>query len=360
MNDIAKSFVSEGRLISEDSLKERLIRLVTSWEAILALLFILEFVFFSFNAPYFLDSFNLLNASFSYTEKSILALSMVFVIICGDIDISVASIIALSSLAIGWLASIGVESIWLLILAGIAVGALAGAFNGLLITMIGIPAIAITLGTQSLFRGICNIVLQNKAYTEFPEDFAYLGQGYISDNISFLQDIPFELVCYLILAVIIGFVLHYTGYGRKLYAIGNCTSTAIFSGIKVQRIRFYNFMLNGVFSGIVAVFLTSRIGSARPNMALNFEMESITLVVLGGVSILGGRGNIIGVLIASFLIGYLRYGMGIMKIPGKYMIITTGILLIGAVLLPGILDKIKEGRKLRRQQKEIDAERSGN
>ncbi len=355
MNDIAKSFVSEGRLISEDSLKERLIRLVTSWEAILALLFIIEFVFFSFNAPYFLDSFNLLNASFSYTEKSILALSMVFVIICGDIDISVASIIALSSLAIGWLASIGVESIGVLILAGIVVGALAGALNGLLITMIGIPAIAITLGTQSLFRGICNIVLQNKAYTEFPDDFAYLGQGYLLNT-----DIPFELVFYLILAVIIGFVLHYTGFGRKLYAIGNCTSTAIFSGIKVQRIRFYNFMLNGVFSGIVAVFLTSRIGSARPNMALNYEMESITLVVLGGVSILGGRGNIIGVLIASFLIGYLRYGMGIMRIPGKYMIITTGFLLIGAVLLPGILDKIKESRKLRRQQKEIDAERSGN
>ncbi len=352
MNEMSNALVSEGRLISENSLKERLIRGLTSWEAILGIILIIEFVYFSFEAPYFFDSFNLLNASFSFTEKSILALSMIFVIICGDIDISVASIVALSSIVIGYTASIGADP-WVMVVCGVAVGAAAGAVNGLLITTIGIPAIAITLGTQSVFRGICQIVLKNKAYTEFPEDFAYLGQGYIFDS-----DVPFELIVYLFLAICIGFVLHYTGYGRKLYAIGNCTSTAVFSGIKVQRIRFYNFMLNGMFSGIVAVFLTSRIGSARPNMATNWEMDCITLVVLGGVSIMGGRGNIIGVLIASFLLGYLKYGMGIMSISGKVMIITTGFLLIGAVLLPGMLDKVKENRKLRRQQKELDAQRN--
>ena len=348
--DTANTLVSQNRLIAENSWRERLIRVVTSWEAILGLILVLEFVYFSVETPYFLDSFNLLNASFNFVEKSIIALSMIFVIICGDIDISVASIVALSSMVIGYAAKMGADP-WLMILCGLAVGTAAGALNGVLITMVGIPAIAITLGTQSLFRGICHIVLQNKAYTEFPEAFSYFGQGYIFDS-----DVPFELIAYIFLAIIIGFVLHFTGYGRKLYAIGNCKNTAIFSGIKVERIRFTNFMLNGFFSGIVAVFITSRISSARPNMATNFDLDSITLVVLGGVSIMGGKGNIVGVVLASFLLGYLKYGMGIMSISGKVMIITTGFLLVGAVLLPGMLDKIKENRKLRRQQREIDAQ----
>ncbi len=349
MNTV-NTLVSENRLIAENSWKERLIRSLTSWEAILGLLLVVEFIYFSVETPYFFDSFNLLNASFNFVEKSILALSMIFVIICGDIDISVASIIALSSMVIGYVASLGADP-WVMVICGIAVGAAAGALNGLLITLVGIPAIAITLGTQSLFRGISTIVLQDKAYTDFPESFSYFGQGYIFDS-----DVPFELIAYIFLVIIIGFVLHFTGYGRKLYAIGNCKSTAVFSGIKVNKIRFINFMLNGVFSGIVAIFITSRISSARPNMATNFDLESITLVVLGGVSIMGGRGNIIGVLIASFLLGYLKYGMGIMSISGRVMVITTGFLLIGAVLLPGLLDKVKENRKLRRQQREIDAQ----
>ncbi len=349
MNTV-NTLVSENRLIAENSWKERLIRSLTSWEAILGLLLVVEFIYFSVETPYFFDSFNLLNASFNFVEKSILALSMIFVIICGDIDISVASIIALSSMVIGYVASLGADP-WIMVICGIAVGAAAGALNGLLITLVGIPAIAITLGTQSLFRGISTIVLQDKAYTDFPESFSYFGQGYIFDS-----DVPFELIAYIFLVIIIGFVLHFTGYGRKLYAIGNCKSTAVFSGIKVNKIRFINFMLNGVFSGIVAIFITSRISSARPNMATNFDLESITLVVLGGVSIMGGRGNIIGVLIASFLLGYLKYGMGIMSISGRVMVITTGFLLIGAVLLPGLLDKVKENRKLRRQQREIDAQ----
>ena len=346
----AETLVNQNRLIAENSFKERFIRLITTWEAILGVIFCGVFIYFSEATPYFFDSFNLLNASFSFSEKSILALSMVFVIICGDIDISVASIIALSSMVIGYMASIGADT-WTMIVAGLLVGIAAGAFNGLLITLIGIPAIAITLGTQSVFRGICQIVLKNKAYTEFTEDFSYFGQGYIGES-----DVPFELVLYLILLIIIGFILHFTGYGRKLYAIGNSKSTAIFSGIKVQKIRFINFTLNGLFAGIVAVLLTSRISSARPNMATNWELDSITLVILGGVSIMGGRGNIIGVLIASFLLGYLKYGMGIMNISGKVMIITTGFLLVGAVLIPGLLDRVKEIRKLRKQQSEIEAQ----
>ena len=116
--------------------------------------------------------------------------------------------------------------------------------------------------------------------------------------------IPMELVVFILLAAIMGFVLHKTTYGRKLYAIGNSTSAARFSGVPVKRMRLINFVLNGLFAGIAAILLTSRIGSTRPNIALNFELEAITLVVLGGVAITGGKGNIFGVILAVFLLGY--------------------------------------------------------
>lgn len=341
----AKSpLMGSGRLIDENSFKERMIVLFTKWETLLALLFVLEIVVFSNITPYFLDYFNLMNASFTFMEKAVMALPMIFVIMSGDIDISIASIIALVSFAMGYAAEAGVDTSGL-ILIGLTVGMIAGMFNGFFITRLGMPAIAVTLATQSLFRGISQAVLEDHAYTTYPESFAYFGQGYVGDTL-----IPFELVLFLALTVIMGFILHKTTYGRQLYAIGNSKSAARFAGIHVDRVRFINFTLNGLFCGIAAILLTSRIGSTRPNIALNWDIETITLVVLGGVSIMGGRGTVPGVTVAIFLLGYLKFGMGLLNISAKIMIITTGVLLIIAVLLPNFLDLVKAKRKLRLQQ----------
>ena len=340
------SLVDSSRLINETSLKERLGNLIIQWEVILVLMFIFEVVLFTNITPYFLDYFNLMNATFTFMEKAILALPMIFVIMSGDIDISVAAIIALCSFAMGYASSVGVETAGLVVI-GLSVGIAAGAFNGFFITGFGMPAIAVTLATSSLFRGISQAVLEDQAYTKYPESFAYFGQGYVGESL-----VPFELLLFLILAAVMGFILHKTTYGRKLYAIGNSKSAARFSGIRVDRIRMINFILNGLFAGISAILLTSRIGSTRPNIALGFELEAITLVVLGGVSITGGKGNIFGVILAVFFIGYLKFGMGLMMLSAKVMIITTGLLLIVAVLLPGLLDAIKGRRKLARQQQQ--------
>ncbi len=341
---VGKSLVDKTRLVNEDGLKSRVISLVTKWEFILFILLLLEVIIFSNLTPYFLNTFNLLNTTFTFSEKAILALPMIFIILSGDIDISVAGIMALCSFAMGYASSQGVGA-GMLVIIGLSVGVAAGLFNGLLVTGLDMPAIAVTLASMTLFRGISQAVLEDQAYTLYPENFGYFGQGYIGESM-----VPFELVLFLILAVIMGFVLHKTTYGRKLYAIGNSSSAAKFSGISVNKVRLTNFVLNGFFAGIAAVLLTSRIGSTRPNIATGFELEVITLVVLGGVSITGGKGNIIGVVLAIFLLGYLKFGMGLLNISAKVMIITTGALLIIAVLIPGFMDSIKSRNKLRRQQ----------
>lgn len=340
-----KTLTSESRLVEENKgLKNGIISVITRWEGILALIIIAMVIVFSNITPYFLDYFNLMNATFTFMEKAILALPMIFVILCGDIDISVAAIIALSSFAMGFGSSMGLGTAEIIII-GVLVGGLAGAFNGLFIIKFGIPPIAVTLASLSLFRGISQAILEDQAFTKYPESFSYFGQGYIKGTL-----IPFELVFFLILAAVFAYVLHKTTYGRKLYAIGNSATAARFSGVSVDRIRFTNFVLNGLFAGVVAVLLTSRIGSTRPNIAQGWELEAITLVVLGGVSITGGKGNIVGVILSIFLIGYLKFGMGLINMSAKVMIITTGFLLILAVLLPTIMDTIKKGNKLRYQR----------
>jgi len=345
-----KNLVSATRLINENSYRERMITIFTQWEVILGFLLLLVFLFFMNITPYFLDGFNLLNTTFTFTEKAIMALPMMFIIMSGDIDISVASIIALCSFAMGYASSMSADTVTL-VLIGLAVGLASGLFDRghayFFITKVGMPSIAVTLATQSIFRGIPQAILGDKAYTKYPASFAYFGQGYVGGS----SLIPFSLVFFLVLAAVMGFVLHKTRYGRKVYAIGNAKEAARFCGVQVNRIRFINFALMGLFSGIAAVLLTSRIGSTRPNIALGYDMEVITLVVLGGVSIAGGKGNLFGVLMAVFLVGYLKYGMGLVNLSAKAMIITTGTLLIVAVLLPGFLNTAKAWRKLRQQQR---------
>ncbi|AEC02854.1 ABC transporter permease [Parasphaerochaeta coccoides] len=347
MSTNEKELVARSRLVDESGLKEQLIRIFTQWEVLLGIIFILMVLFFTGRTPYFLDWFNLMNASFQFSEKAIMALPMVFIIMCGDIDISVASIIALCGFLMGMVADAGGSTVQIIVV-GLATGTVAGLINGLLITGFRMPAIAVTLATQAIYRGIAKAIMTEHAFTRYPEGFGYFGQGYIPGTV-----IPFQLVLYLVLALIMGFILHRTMFGWNLYAIGNSQEAARFSGINVQKARVINYMLMGFFTGIASILLLSRILSARSNIATGYDMEVITLVVLGGVSINGGKGNMGGVVIAAFLVGYLKFGMGLLKLSSTVMSIVTGGLLIVAVLLPRLLDVYKQNRKLRMQQKSM-------
>jgi rhamnose transport system permease protein len=345
MSDLDKrgALIDESRLMrGELGRGARLIGLALTWESLLFVIFLGVVVLNSFLSPVFLDPANLLDASFNFTEKAIIAMPMIFVIICGDIDISVASIIALCSLFMGMAGAAGASTPTLVCI-GLGVGLLAGLFNGLLITRLDIPSIAVTIGSMSLFRGIANAVLGDQAYTKYPADFGFLGQGYAIGGV-----VPFQLLVFLAVALLAALALNRTVIGRYAYAIGNNKTAAKFSGVPVEDLRLGIFAATGLLSGLAAVLLTSRIGSTRPNIASGWELDIITTVVLGGVAITGGKGNVLGVIIAIFLLGFMKFGMGVVNVPGKVMNIITGVLLVVAILLPRVVDAARKKALLRR------------
>jgi len=321
-----------------DRLQSPFARAAKSWEALLLAVFIAVFVVNSFASPYFLNAWNLSDATFNFTEKAMIAFAMAMLIIAGEIDLSVASIIALASTAMGLAMTAGAGTP-LLVLVGIGTGLVCGAFNAWLVAGLGLPSIVVTIGTMSLFRGISFIVLGDQAFTGYPETFAWFGQGYVFWVFSF------EFVLFLVLALAYGILLHRTSFGRRVYAIGNNATAAAFSGIRVARVKASLFLLTGLMSGIAAVCLTSRLGSTRPSIATGMELEVVTMVVLGGVSILGGSGSIPGVVLAAFIMGLVTFGFGLLNVPGIVMSIFIGILLIAVIALPRLFSRRGPARK---------------
>jgi rhamnose transport system permease protein len=312
-------------------------RLFASWEALLLCVAVLIFIANSLASPYFLNAWNLSDATFNFTEKALIAFAMALLIIAGEIDLSVAAIIALASTAMGTAAQMGVGTPGI-VLIGISVGLGCGIINGVLVAGLRLPSIVVTIGTMSLFRGIAYIVLGDKAYGGYPASFAYFGQGYVFWVVSF------EFVLFAVFACFFAILLHATNFGRRIYAIGNNEFAARFSGIRVERVKFVLFLLTGLMSGIAAVCLTSRLGSTRPSIAQGWELEVVTMVVLGGISILGGSGRIGGVVIAAFVMGLVTFGLGLLNVPGIVMSIFIGLLLIATITLPIIIRRLKYGR----------------
>ena len=310
---------------------------VFSWESLLVLVALAIFVLNSLASPYFLNAWSLSDLTFNFTEKGLIALAMALLIISGEIDLSVAAIIALASTLMGMAVQAGFGTPALVVI-GIGTGLACGAFNGLLVTRLGLPSIVVTIGTMSLFRGIAYIILGDQAYKGYPSSFAFFGQGYVYWVVSF------EFVLFLAAAAVFWFVLHRTSFGRVVFAIGNNPTAAAFSGIRVERVKFILFCLTGLMAGMAAVLITSRLASTRPSIAAGYELEVITMVVLGGVSILGGAGSITGVVLAAFIMGLVTFGLGLLNVPGIVMSIFIGALLIFVIALPIVFRKIRERR----------------
>jgi rhamnose transport system permease protein len=310
-----------------DRLEKPLRSAVLSWEALLVAVAIAIFVANSLASPYFLNAWSLSDLTFNFTEKALIALAMALLIISGEIDLSVAAVIALASTLMGMAVQAGAGTPELVAI-GLATGLLCGAFNGLMVTGLGLPSIVVTIGTMSLFRGVSYIILGDQAYKGYPASFAFFGQGYVWWVVSF------ELVLFLLASALYWFLLHRTSFGRLIFAVGNNPVAAQFSGVRVDRLKFALFCLTGLMAGIASVLITSRLGSTRPSIAQGYELEVITMVVLGGVSILGGSGSILGVVLAAFIMGLVTFGLGLLNVPGIVMSIFTGLLLIVVIALP--------------------------
>ena len=315
--------------------RRRLLR----WETLLILAILLDFGINAWASPYFLTPWTLSDVSVSVAEKAVVALAMAFLVMAGEIDISVGGIIALGSVVMGLAARAGMP-LALVVASGIATGLAAGCVNGALVTIGRVPSIVATIGTMTLFRGIAYAVLGDGVLKGYPAGFAWLGQGTIAGPVSF------ELVLFCLLAVVAAVLLHCTAFGRRLIATGSKPEAARMSGIATGRLRFALFVAVGTAAGIASVLLTSRLGSTRPSIAQGWELEIITMVILGGVAIEGGVGTIPGVVLAAILMGLVTFGLGLLNVPGIVMSVVTGTMLIIVVAVPAALRRVGQaGRR---------------
>lgn len=312
------------------------------WEWLLVALILLLTIVNSRLSPFFLNGDNLLRTTSDFMEIGIMVLPMVFIIITGNIDLSIASMLGLSASLMGWLFMNG-WNIWLAVLIAFVVSLLAGLLNGALVAKLKLPALVVTLGTLSFYRGLAYVLLGDQAARGYPESFTYLGQGTLGST-----QIPFALVVFSALALVFGLILHKTTFGRYLYVIGNNERASRYSGVPVDRVKLTVFVLSGAMAALAGFILAARFGSTRPDIGTGLELSVITITVLGGVSIFGGSGTMVGPILALILIGILRFGMGLINLQGQVQDIVIGLLLILSILVPRLASQLSSGTPWRK------------
>lgn len=311
-----------------------------TWERILIALIVLVYLGFGLGIEGFFTPYALADTTYNFSEKALIALAMALLVIAGEIDLSIAATMALASMAMGFAMQAG-AGIGTMVLAALLTGAACGALNGWLVTRWKLPAIVVTIGTLSLYRGLAQVVLGDQAITGYPETLITWGNGYLGDLLDMpWLIVPIEFVVMLVAALLVGLFLHATVHGRRIYAIGANPVTARFSGIAVDRYRLGLFVFAGIMAALAAVLLTGRIGSTRPNLAMGWELDAVTIVILGGVSIQGGRGSVVGTLLAAVLLGSFTFAMGMLNVTGIVVSMVVGGLLIVAMVLPQYLRRL--------------------
>ncbi len=305
-----------------------------TWERILIALIVLVYLGFGLGIDGFFTPYALADSTYNFSEKALIALAMALLVIGGEIDLSIAATMALASMAMGFAMKAGAGTATM-VLAALATGAACGALNGWLVTRWKLPSIVVTIGTLSLYRGLAQVVLGDQAITGYPETLVTWGNGYLGDLLDLpWLIVPIEFAVMLLAALLVGLFLHATVHGRRIYAIGANATAARFSGIAVDRYRLGLFVFAGLMAALAAVLLTGRIGSTRPNLAMGWELDAVTIVILGGVSILGGKGSVVGTLLAAVLLGSFTFAMGMLNVTGIVVSMVVGGLLIVAMVLP--------------------------
>jgi rhamnose transport system permease protein len=305
-------------------------------ETVLALLVCLALASLAFLSERFFTPENLLNQGRLMSEVGLVALAMTFVIITGGIDLSVGSILGLSAILLGvfW------HNVGLPLPAAIALalvcGTLAGLVNGAIITRFRVPPLIATLATLALYRGLAEGISQARSVRGYPEWFFFFGQGE-------MLGVPFQLWVLALATIVCAVILGLTPFGRAAYAIGANETAARFSGIRVDATKLWIYAGAGLLSAIAAVIFVSRVTTTRSDMGTGLELDVITGVVLGGTSIFGGRGTIIGTALGLILIQALKNGLALSGVKGDGTIVVIGIVLITAILVSAIIDRSRGG-----------------
>jgi rhamnose transport system permease protein len=312
--------------------------IVARWETLLLLLLGATILYGASVSPYFLEWTNLFYICLNVGEIAIIALPLTLLVISGEIDLSVASILGLTGVCMAELFKHG-WPIWPAMVAAVALGMVLGAFNGFLVTRLGLPSLAVTIGTLTLYRGIAQGILPTDTIGGFPAGLSSIGVTPIPHT-----HIPYSIAFFGVLAIIFAVVLHATPLGRAIFAIGSSQEAAFFAGIRVKRIKFWLFVLSGMLSGFAGVLWTLRFSSARYDSGVGLELFVVTAVLLGGVSIFGGRGTIAGVVLAVAVLGCLQAAMTADLVPAQDQSIVVGGLLLASVIVPNTADMYRRAR----------------
>jgi len=318
-------------------LTERL-RAAVRWETGLAIVVVLIAIVGSSASSQFLTGNNLFNLGLSNGEIAIMTLPMTLIIISGEIDLSVASILGMASALLGylWVRGWPMPAIFVMIA---VVGLAAGALNGLLVTRLRLPSLAVTIGTLALYRGVATILLGPNTVSNFPTGYTNLGVNAVPFT---GNDMTYSTLVFIVLAIIFGVVLHATPFGRSIYAMGASAEAAQFAGIRVKRIKTILFMVSGLVCSLAGVLLTFRLDTAVQNNGLGLELDVVAIVLLAGVSIFGGKGSIAGVVLAVLAFAGIQNALLLTNFNQEATGIVTGVLLLASVFLPNA------GRWLRR------------
>ena len=327
------------------------LRMFVRWESVLLLLLGATIVYGSSVSPAFLQSSTIFYVGLNVGEVAIMALPVALLVITGEIDLSVASTLGLSGVVMAELFKHG-WSVWAAMAAALLLGAAAGALNGFLVTRLGLPSLAVTIGTLTLYRGIAQVILPTDTIGGFPASLSNIGVVPIPGT-----QIPYSIAFFGVLVIVVGVVLHATPLGRAIFAIGASQEAAFFAGIRVKRIKFWLFVLSGLLGGFAGILWTLRFASARYDSGVGLELFVVTIVLLGGVSIFGGRGTIVGVLLAVSVLGCLQTALTLALVPAQDQNIVVGGLLIASVIVPNAADlygrvRLGSQRTMRRRARE--------
>ena len=312
-----------------------------SWEGLLLAILVVVMAMNVMRSPYYLGLDNVVNLFQLSIEKIIVALTMTMIIVSGEIDLSVASIMGLAAVLLGCLFKAGIPmpaAILIALLSGLA----AGLFNGFWVAQAGLPSLAVTLAGLIGYRGLARVFIQDHSIGGFPVWFNTIGQQRT------VGPLTISIMIFFILFVIVAVTLHGSGLGRLVYAIGNNTQAARYAGVRVKLIKLCLFGASGLVAALAGILYGARLGSVRGDIATGFELDIITMVLLGGVSIFGGSGNIIGVGLSILVILNLRNGMGLANITGDTQTSVVGALLILSVLVPNLMHTLKTKWKERK------------
>jgi rhamnose transport system permease protein len=304
-----------------------------SWEGLLVALLIVLIAVNVLRSPYYLGGENIVNLFQLSIEKVIVVPIMALLIVNGEIDLSVASVMGLAACVLATLFHAGAP-MPIAIGGALLAGLVAGLFNGFWVSYVGLPSLAVTLAGLIGYRGIARIFVEDKPIGGFPAWFNAMGQQPVFGSLTV------SILIFVLIFIVVAIILHGSAFGRLVYVIGNNAQAARYSGVRVGLIKMALFAVSGLVAALAGVLYAARLGSVRGDMATGFELDIITIVLLGGVSIFGGSGNIIGVGLSILVILNLRNGMGLANITGNTQTSVIGALLILSVLVPNLAQTI--------------------